>query len=148
MSAPPLTETVVLAARSAAELKRAQQRRAMLAGSEVPVVVSRLAHGIATLRALDEGRFGSVDEAAEAAGVQLACMRRLVSLALLAPDIQREVLALRPGLVAQRVTVKALAAVAERVSWAAQRRLWARLRETAGVRAAVVNGAARGRRGR
>jgi hypothetical protein len=144
----PMTETIVFEVRTAVELRRAQQRRATLGSPDVPAITVRLAHGIATLRALNEGRFASVEEAAEQAGVEFGSLRLLLGLALLAPDIQREVLTLRPGPAAKRITVKALAEVAEPLRWAAQRRLWAKLKADAGVEAPVATGAARARRGR
>ena len=73
---------------------------------------------------IDRGEYKDQAAAARALGLSRTKLTRLLDLALLAPDIQEEVLFLKAVDGKEPVTERALREVVRHLSWAEQRRIW------------------------
>ena len=100
-----------------------------------PFYPARVARQVALAHALQarivSGEFENQAQMAEALGLTRARISQLFDLALLAPDIQEEILFLRlpPGV--QPLSEAALRPVARHLLWKEQRRAWAKLKRQA-----------------
>lgn len=93
---------------------------------EVPQVAQRLAEAHAFQRLLDDGKVKTQAELARNTGLTRARITQIMNLLLLAPDLQEEVLMMKPGPRGRDpISERQLRHVAAAPEWDAQRRRWA-----------------------
>lgn len=86
-----------------------------------------LAHSL--MARMEVGEFCSFEEMAEVYGVSRARISQILDLALLAPDIQEEILKMRIERGTDPVTEHNLRPMSREILWSTQRALWAQLKE-------------------
>jgi hypothetical protein len=123
-----LTETIAFAPRERRRKERAKERRRLLIKRYPARVAKRLALAHRIAADIEAGRYADQADVARHHGLSRARLSQLLSLLLLAPDIQEEVLALEFPVGREPIGERDLRGLVESLVWAEQRVGWAELR--------------------